>query len=48
MLRLIALVAALGCSLATPDTGHQHRAPLSLLHDLVIGDVVPCCGPRSL
>ena len=49
MLGLLALVAGLGCcNLATADTGHQHKAPLSLLHDLVIGDVVPCCGPRSL
>ena len=25
---------------------YHHQAPLSLLHDLIIGEVIPCCGPR--
>ena len=25
---------------------HHHHAPVSVLHDLVVGEVIPCCGPR--
>ena len=25
---------------------HQHPAPMSLLHELTIGEVIPCCGQR--
>ena len=25
---------------------HQHPVPMSLLHELTIGEVIPCCGQR--
>ena len=25
---------------------YGHQAPMSLLRDLILGEVIPCCGPR--
>ena len=25
---------------------YHHKAPMSLLRDLILGEVIPCCGPR--
>ena len=27
-------------------SAHHHQAPMSLLRDLILGEVIPCCGPR--
>ena len=27
-------------------SAYGHEAPMSLLHDLILGEVIPCCGPR--
>ena len=28
------------------DVSYEHQAPVSLLRDLILGEVIPCCGPR--
>ena len=25
---------------------YHHQAPMSLLRDLILGEAIPCCGPR--
>ena len=45
MLWWILLCASLAVS-EGEELGHHYPAPVSLLHDLVIGQVVTCCGPR--
>ena len=27
-------------------SAYDHQAPMSLLRDLILGEVIPCCGPR--
>ena len=32
--------------LSDPHVSYEHQAPMSLLRDLILGEVIPCCGPR--
>ena len=43
--RILVRMILAGVSLSASETYH-YQAPVSLLHELVIGQVVTCCGPR--
>ena len=38
--------SALLHSRVSSSSQHHHQAPISLLRDLIIGEVIPCCGQR--
>ena len=44
MVQVLVLVTIL--RYVTADYGQHQPAPMSLLHELTIGEVIPCCGPR--